>query len=300
MAISLILLQEIEAQVPFHPTCFEIFSRASRQTAGHIDLNGFMGWRYLESDYQMDDSFPWHPAVRRGRAQEWKHERDSEWLVANPVFVPGLISMLSTAGQTPIADLRQQSSKDPFAKLPCELADAILSLLDGADVASLRLASCARYLPISDWSVRIENDMPWLWELWDNVAPSLWATVSWAEVDAAIKARDKAYKDYEYYACLYPTRIKEEMPEIWEAWAENNQWLWVKPSSDWRSFLKPKTAAEQFKPFSKMGTNWTQIYYDVAKRGDELKGLQNRRRIWIDVQEILQRISKYREQGAIA
>lgn len=297
--------------MPFHPTCFETFIRASRKRVGNIDINGLMGWRNLESSFQSNCEFPRHPAVSDGGQQEWNHEPGNEWLAANPVFIPGLEDLLWSAAREPIIDddqiepmskdgiASQQSLKDPFAILPRELADAILSFLEPVDIASLRLAPCARYLPISDWKTRLEKDMPWLWEVWDDVEPNLWARVTHAEVQAAIKAKEQAYDEFQYQGWLYTTAIQEEMPEIWEAWIHDNSWLNQAPSSDWRSYLALMSNITPSKPLPQIGTNWCRIYYEVSKHGEGLKGLRNRQRIWTDVEEILERISKYRYAGMI-
>lgn len=176
----------------------------------------------------MNDKFPRHPAVRKATqgAAEWPHERDNEWLAANPHLVPKFENLLWSAARRPVveanwtasisndANATQHPNEDPFGRLPRELADAILSFLDPVDVASLRLASCARYLPLSDWRSRLGNDMPWLWEVWDDEEPSLWASVSHADVSAAIKAKDQAIEDFQYHQSVYITVIQEEMPEI--------------------------------------------------------------------------------------
>lgn len=78
-------------------------------------------------------------------------------------------------------------AQDPFNKLPRELSDLIISLLDPLDVTSLRLASCALHLPLSDWQHILINDIPWLWELRDDAAPSFWATFSVSDIDTGIK-----------------------------------------------------------------------------------------------------------------
>ncbi len=38
--------------------------------------------------------------------------------------------------------------------------------------------------------------MPWLQQVWDDVGPSLWATVSHAELKAAIKRMEQAQTIY--------------------------------------------------------------------------------------------------------
>lgn len=46
-------------------------------------------------------------------------------------------------------------------------------------------------------------------------------------------------------------------------------------------------------------TNWYVLYQDVKFCWGNFKGLKNRARIWKDVEEIVRRIGKYREEGRI-
>ncbi len=106
------------------------------------------------------------------------------------------------------------ASNDPVAKLPLELSDAILDLLDPIDTAGLRLASCAQYLLISKWRAQLEKEMPWLQQVWDDVEPSLWATVTHAELKAAIKRMEHAPSFFHEQHSMYRNIIQEGMPEI--------------------------------------------------------------------------------------
>ena len=45
--------------------------------------------------------------------------------------------------------------------------------------------------------------------------------------------------------------------------------------------------------------NWYDCYCRLKFNGKDLKGLQNRRRIWRDVEEIVRRIENYRNEGKI-
>jgi len=45
------------------------------------------------------------------------------------------------------------------------------------------------------------------------------------------------------------------------------------------------------------GTNWYELYKGVQKAA--LKGLRNRKRIWWDVEKVVQTISRLREEGTI-
>lgn len=307
--------------MPFHPTCFEIFAHASRKRTGHVDVNGLMGWRKLESDYRSNLEFPYHFAVRNG-VEDWEHTPGNEWLATNPIIVPGLRPLLWSAVQ----DLHPAScpletlpsvlttkncsleatrrpiafSKDPFTSLPRELSDDILGYLDPVDVASLRLASCIEFLPILHWRRLLEKEMPWLWEIWDPAEPSFWVTVSHHGLKDALKRCEQAHLDSSEQQTLYRNVIQEEMPDLWEAWISDNPWLDEIPSFDIKTYLAPKTGASKTPHMlPQTGTNWCRVYYEVKKNLEDLKGLQNRERIWADVEEILRRISEHRREGRI-
>ena len=285
--------------MPFHPTCFEIYIRASRLRAGGIDVNGLAGWHRQQSDYESNWKFSRrYPAVVRGREQSWNHYRGDEWLAANPVLIPGLPSFLhSTLRQSQSSVEKYPTQKDPFAKLPRELNDAVFKLLSPVDIASLRLASYATHLPLVHWRQVIQEDMPWLWEIWDKEKPSFWVTTSFS----ALKAEQKRKEETEEQRQRYRTVIGEDMPEIWDIMCQDRPWLTeeyaVGPGASYANLgdsvpdLSAITSAE--------GINWCRLYYELKSHWEELKGLKNRQRIWEDVEEILRRIGKYREEGKI-
>ena len=278
--------------MPFHPTCFEIFTRLSRLHFGHVDIKGLAGWRRLESDYASDRSFPRHPTVLKGYDQWWLHQRGDAWLAANPVLVPSLRSLLFSVVQSQV----QRSVNGPFSKLPQELLDAILDLLSPLDMASLRLASCVECLPFLHWRHLLEEEMPWLWELWDDVEPSFWATISVFELREEETRRDQAKKaDEETQRRFHEQRaiVKDEMPETLEAWSQDHQYI-EKP------YMTPPKPQAELPVISSTNTiNWCRVYYEVKIHWDELRGLRNRCRIWADIQEILRRIEEYRRGGRI-
>lgn len=173
---------------------------------------------------------------------------------------------------------------DPFTTPPREISDAIIELLAPVDVASLRAASCAEHLPVSDWQRLLQVEMPWLWELWDHAEPSFWATTPVSAIYKAKWNRDKAERHFRKQAAA----VREDLPDIADAWCEdhdplNGSYATVSPIGMLSLAQLPAEKA-----------NWCRIYYEIKTNWTELKGLQNRERIWTDVQEILQRISKYR------
>lgn len=282
--------------MPFHPTCFEIFTRACRLRADSVDIIDLMGWRDLESSWETDRSFPHHEAVNQSSEQEWQHRRGDEWLAANPVLVPGLTALLRLAvsrNKLSCTDDAHErpSSEDPFSKLPREIADAVLELVNPVDVAALRLAGLARFLVIENWYSQLREEMPWLWEVWDTTLPSFWATTTVSALAAEIKYKEEA----EEQRVAAKAIIHQELPEIAAIWDAENA-----DEVDKSYAVCGKKGLEETIILPKDRTNWCRVYYEVKANWKTLKGLQNRERIWKDVEEILRRIDGYRSEGRIA
>lgn len=148
--------------------------------------------------------------------QWWLQQRGNAWLAANPVHVPSLRSLLFPVVQSQV----HRSFNNPFSTLPRELIDAILALLSPLDMASLRRASCVECLPLSCWRLLLEEEMPWLWELWDDVEPSIGATTSVFELREEETRREKAKRAGEETKRLFHEQraiVKDDMLEILEA-----------------------------------------------------------------------------------
>ncbi|KAI9651653.1 MAG: hypothetical protein M1831_000556 [Alyxoria varia] len=139
---------EDKGEIPFHPSCFELFKRLSRQVRGFVDVDALVDWR------------------------------NHEYLVANPVEVPGLQALLETcpkicANSVSVSTLIAQYVRrptimrgtDPFTKLPKEIQHKVLEDMDPGDVANLRLVSREfLQLPNMFFKELVEREMPWLWE----------------------------------------------------------------------------------------------------------------------------------------
>ncbi|EMT72543.1 hypothetical protein NOF04DRAFT_17808 [Fusarium oxysporum II5] len=250
--------------MPFHPTCFEIFKRASLYRYGTVDVECLMQWWRLEPKYEDFECFPRHPAVKEAEQQWWGHERGGEFLVANPCFVPGLDDLLQST-QSVEHTLGNESSlsgttistkpapSDPFSKLPSEMIHEILIHLSFKDLANLRLTSrIFLHLPNPVLYELTVRDTPWLYEAWSSLLISFWATTTQAEIEQEIERGGSI-----------------------------------------------RTTPHPVKLLSKGETDWLRVQVEVSKNWKTLLGLQNRRRIWGDCQEILNRVDEYRKQGKI-
>ncbi|KAI9836032.1 MAG: hypothetical protein M1819_001643 [Sarea resinae] len=339
--------------MPFHPWCFNIFARLSRLHFGRVDVNGLMSWRNLEGDYKAFSSFPRDPDVKRGSSQNWDHHPGSEYLAANPLFVPGLPSLLTAAikideeptrndgravllpgrpghsgtgtysalnhrhdaglpaaAALPVTVADTSDSYDPFLTLPEELRLHLVDYLDSSDIAHLRQTSRAfQQLPNSLWYRILRREMPWLWEIWSRDTPSVWATIRTAQKIQDLLALDDAeaaqQREFRNQLQLYRDVIHEEMPDIYDAFRA------TEPA--YHDLVPPRTpswppppplhhaAAASPSPLElpRDRTDWHKLFASLKRHGPEMKGLRNRRRIWKDVEEIVRRIEKGRDEGKI-
>jgi hypothetical protein len=300
-----------EIAMPFHPTCFEAMKYAMRLYLGRVDITGLMGWRNLEShQLKVYEDFPHHPLTKENGNKFWFHSLGSEWLYANPVWIPALTPLFRSAireepsfntkngafAVDPISKSNPRShplsasqTQDPFQTLPQELIESITGHLSSPDISNLRLASRAfTQLPISLWYHLIRAEMPWLWEAWSDEMPSKWAAVSAADLRREKEEHYKFFDDDHERSV-----IREEMPEILNAWIKKDELHYTNLGVDKRA----RVSLETYVRLPRAKTNWYQLYSDITRNWGSLKGLWNRKRIWNDCEEIIRRIQKYREEG---
>ncbi|RGP76878.1 hypothetical protein FLONG3_4961 [Fusarium longipes] len=253
-----------EYAMPFHPTCLEIFKRASLKHSGVVDIQGLTQWWRLENDYDDFHAFPRHEAVKKAQEQWWSHVLGDEFLAANPCFIPGFESLLQSSPVTDSQDStpmlkaisNEGSNNDPFSKLPPEIRHSILVQLNFKDLANLRLTSRV-FLQLPNpvlYELTIRRT-PWLYEAWSTLPISFWATTTQEAVE------------------------KE---------AEDNS-----------DFLKHSHPATLVCQLSRTETDWLHVQTEISRNWPKLLGLRNRRRIWKDCEEILKRVDKHRAQGNI-
>jgi hypothetical protein len=301
-----------EYALPFHPSCFEVYKRASLVAKGVVDVAGLTSWWTEEgkeySDYAKQ---PCDPNVKKCNGQEWQHLRGTSYLVANPLFVPKLQDIFqavtSTApefsprnGTFPVAKFTPlESHSDPFALLPIELRFEILDSLGSKDIAALRLSTRAfRELPISYFQKLIKREMPWVWEAWPTTTNAnqpryaLWATMPPAAAQAKLQKGAKSVAVLKDYVKIVTT----EMPELKAILGEI---LPVEIQAALNAHRLELEEVEDRKPFflPPQGTNYFELYTLITRHWADLKGLQNRRRIWTGCEEILRMIEVGRKEG---
>jgi hypothetical protein len=291
--------------MPFHPTCLDILQRVWRVRMGcPLDTYSLMRWCSVEvpepNIWAIPPGIEYHPDVRRSYGFRWDHIHGMEYLAANPLFIPRLGPILKAALQQDPSFSTQlgafaavegnekhsfttQDSQDPFTSLPRELGLQILIHLESKDVANLRLASRAfRQVPIYFWRHLLLKERPWLWEAWSDDEPYLWATVPFAVLEVEQNELEILADQCEQYR----DAIRVEMPEALDDWiAAEKSMLAARPDVVAECHAAGKKKLIALLPIDK--TNWFQLYADITRHWNDLKGLQNRKRIWEECEEII-------------
>ncbi|KAK2761333.1 hypothetical protein FQN54_001855 [Arachnomyces sp. PD_36] len=287
--------------LPFHPTCFELFSQASRKLFGHVDIDTLVRIRNEvalgSTEFPVENSAD----VIRARQQVWVSEVGCEYLAANPIFIRELKYILASAVSNDEKFSVQASpfergttakqlsvSNDPFLSFPREIVYGILSYLDSPAIAALRLSSRTfEHLPISLWRELVVNEMPWLYEAWSSdPEPYYWATIDASDMKKKMKAREKFQEKIEHDREV----IEQEMPEIYDEWKD------AEPEFEWPESVEQQKLSD-LSPVKlpRYKTNWYKLYRDITLNWDKLKGLQNRKRIWGDIMQLMDVMEWFRD-----
>ncbi|KAF4470833.1 hypothetical protein FALBO_2268 [Fusarium albosuccineum] len=310
-----LFVQATESSMPFHPTCLEIFKRASLHRYGVVDIECLTQWWGLEAAYDYFIRFPRHQAVLNGRGDEdiaWQYYEGEEFLAANPCFVPGLQALLSSTRRSkkslkkygnnyseliPKVVSTGTAPADLFSRLPEELRMMILMQLSSKDIANLRLASRTfLLLPSSLFYRLVVRDMPWLYEAWSSLPISFWATTTKSEE----KSRQRAWEAKVVKLRNKIEILKREATDSGDPKFNKSAIKAAKKKlrelPDLSSVSRPATSPVML---SRTKTDWCRLKILLSKNLKTVPGLQNRRRIWNDCQEILNRVDRYRAQGKI-
>ncbi|KAI9882687.1 MAG: hypothetical protein M1823_005563 [Watsoniomyces obsoletus] len=154
-------------------------------------------WGLLEGTWaEVHDEFPRDLEVKSAYSSGWTHYPGTEWLVANPIQIPGLSAMLAscppnvemvnssssgygTAGGgseetksaddlTPSAAAAPSTTSGPFPHIPVELVHMIVRCCPPEDIIHLGRVSRA-FREMISMLIRglVLQDLPWLWEAHD-------------------------------------------------------------------------------------------------------------------------------------
>ncbi|KAK2768503.1 hypothetical protein FQN54_000358 [Arachnomyces sp. PD_36] len=296
--------------MPFHPTCLEVYKRASLHRFGKVDIKGLTDWFRLEAFFtDFIINFPRHIAVARGSTQWWTHAPGDEWLAANPCFVPDLERILGSVRQdetSPIVqypvdgisadiDMSRLCVGDCFTSLPMELLLCIIEHVDGKDLASLRLVSRAFHkLPQSVFHGLLVREFPWIWESWCSRPYAWW--VKTTELD--IRAKEDAWAERK--SDLEDWRIPVLADPTESSGCEGNELLiealkeqLAAINQEEEDFRKPCPVTA----LCKATTDWRRLYTEVVRNRRKIKGFRKREIVWRDCQYILDRIEHHRAEG---
>lgn len=223
------------------------------------------------------------------------HDPGTEYLVADPVHVPRLADVFNECPQRE-SDLvfssepPQSTTTDPFAALPPELRFGLLPLLPIVDVASLRLASAAfRQLPQSYFHGLVLRNMPWIWEAQtlarsDTDWHKLWCQLSSADGGSLQDEQEREWLRKTRRAAYL--RVREELKTRDISWGNPE---YHKTFNELKPNFDDEADAEVKKAYAEGRIK--------GKKGTEINGLRNRRRIWRDCEEIVRRIGLKRDRG---
>lgn len=300
-----------EYAMPFHPWCFEVFKRASLLKNGYIDVHSLTKWwtddarkgRFDDSSYGRD--------VAKCRDQEWLHVNGTEYLAANPLYVPKLRDILQEVTSTDpdfsprnsafyvSQHMEVSSANDPFTLLPAELRFKILDSLTSCDIGALRLVSRAfRQIPIWYFQKLLNRQMPWLWEAWptplkpDHPAYSFWATVTAGEAVRKLQHPRKEISYLNDFVNIVGTEIpdlkamlEEALPGAIQKAIDGHQ-LESELDEDRKPFFLPPGR-----------TDYHLLYVLIKRHWKEMRGLRNRMRIWKQCRNILKQAEKLKTAG---
>lgn len=278
-----------QAAMPFHPTCFEVFKRASLHRYGKVDVGGLMGWYRVEATWHFTDKiFPHDEAVKRafqGKGKgsgSWKHLKGDEWIAANPLFVPGLAAL-------------DVSTDEPFVKTEHGAASAEEEVVD---LANLSLSSDTANQTLSQCFEQVVEEMPWLWEAWCKLPYSGWALTTQTELDANPLDRQHE-REYLQNLIDFVTENEDDSHPAPEQSQEDMEH--VRQRLDALDKEEPTCPEAKEAPvISRAGTDWRKLYSFLKDHSHSFKGLRNRQRIWSNCNYIIGRIELQREKGKIA
>ncbi|PVH96939.1 hypothetical protein DM02DRAFT_674456 [Periconia macrospinosa] len=302
-----------EYAMPFHPSCLEVFKHASKFLKNKVDINALTSWYSLEANPHHFETFPRHADVNLCVDQWWLHHPGTAYIVANPLYVPKLQEIFTSATDTdPVFNPRDgafptrpppstPAPNDPFASLPAELLASILDLLPSKAIAALRLTSRAfSHLPIIYFQNLLHREMPWLWEAWPTLKRpfpqtkyATWATLTASQVPELFEKPDRDISRLEDYIEI----VTQEMPELESHFTDEVVALEIAAINaahqDTLSNIPDRNPF--FLPPDR--TNYYKLYTLITRHWNELRGLRNRERIWKDCEEILRRADEHKREG---
>ena len=297
------------AAYAFHPSCLEVYKRASLQRLGNVDMLSLINWCNLSSLQTNAPLFKRHlseSVLGPARQSYWRHIPGDEFLAANPCFVPMLDRILDQVSHdsegTSAVEPSALRPVDNFSLLPLEVLFQIILQLDFIDILNLRLSSrkvCQ--VPQSFFRDFVIATYPWLWEAWSSLDYSFWANKTSHELSTRAE-EFKAQRDLTgllipivqkhaerlrkrsngtYDSEMTIATLKQKLVEHGERMSKSNR----------LPVPAPRIHAYEI--------NWFKLCVGIQSNWDQLRGLRNRERIWIDCNKILDELELHVREGLI-
>ncbi|KAI7769308.1 hypothetical protein LZL87_011838 [Fusarium oxysporum] len=308
-----------------HSFCLDIYAKLSLRRLGYVDLNGLWHWREMRNmptSYGLVDRIPeptrrqLHlPELQRARQDwdyPWLHNPGDEWIVANPVEIPGISRVLeSCMKDLCIEGYTQQTTG--FLALPAEIIQHTLSFLDVLDVDSAA-KTCRAMFKLAQPLFRetVLRGMPWLWEVLENIAypmsrdclptwdplcplgvpPPILPVGLETEEEEESRWALILFEDPEMDQVRNATKAanRQRREEIITPYHERLKTL----LKDWHSFRRNVEAWIHGKG-ERRDINWRRVWFLFNPLTSPLPGIRNRARIWEDCESIMDFVALARE-----
>ena len=254
--------------LPFHPTCFEIFKRVSTQRLGLIDVHGLWSWR--------DVSYPWH--ILLVITDSFQLEGSYEYFFEQ---FPRALEVKNGNQQT----WHHEPGNEYLAANPVDIPGLPMLLRKSekefvyegnkkvpydtnSGVFTFTYKTGRDTFKSMHKTPPPGNTSDVFSRLPNELRYMVIAQLSARDI-ANLRSVTPAYRQLSM--SVFRHLILHEMPWLWEA---------------------------RYLPVG--STDWYFLYTKMKFAWQNLKGVQNRKRMWKDVNEIVTRIEKYRIEGSIS
>ncbi|KAF5571497.1 hypothetical protein FPANT_13535 [Fusarium pseudoanthophilum] len=322
-------LEELLAPLPVHSYCLDIYAKASLRRLGYVDLNGLWHWREIRNmpaSYGVDDRIPERirkqihlPQLERARQQwdwPWCHIPGDEWLVANPVEIPGIPRVLeSCMKDLSIKGYTKQTTS--LLALPAETIQHTLSFLDKTDLDNAAKTCRAMFkLAQPIFRISVMRDMPWLWEVlesneypasrdclptWDPLCP-----LGVPPPTLPIGLESEEDEEDRWALILHEDPEMEEICNVTKAINRQRREEIIAPyreklkalQKDWHSF-RSNVEAWMHGKGEWHDMNWRRVWLLFNPATSPLPGIRNRARIWKECESLMHFVALAREEGSV-
>jgi hypothetical protein len=291
---------------------------------GRVDLDGLWHWREIDtypSPYEIGQKVTSpHPEVLKARESwhlPWHHFPGGEWLVANPVEIPGISELLKSCLNVNSAPGIAQP-QSTLLSIPIELIEQILDFMNPADLNAVA-KTCLKFYHLTQPRFRalLNNDMAWLWEIfegsqypespdqpvaWDPLCPlgipppAFPVGLEKEEVEAEIWEQVIAeYPEMEDVGNAVKAVNSQRREEILAPYQEKLDFL-IQKWTDFRAGVETwicepqKDAAE---------VDWRRVWRLFNPATSLIPGMRNRARIWERCEEIMDYVARAHKLGEV-